>query len=329
MFWRNVLLNIAADQDVSIPPRSSIYSGKVGFIKGKNRIVNKQLEVKTIPTLELQALSLAIEVILETKDELLSGSHCVFPFEIKDLRVYTHSLISLQWLNSYVNKFSKLNNLSTFVVNRLEYIKRQCESNPILFSFTSTNLNPTDCLTRTVSYKTLCKTNYINGPKFLCGELGDTKCDVLVPNTMAIRGKLEIGIMNGVSESVRSEPLIDLSKFSSLSKLIGFQMNFVRFVNRSKSRAINKNIEVTDSDLRLNSLKCLIKCEQQLYYSTEYEFLKNPTNAKNDIPPLSSKMNMFLDCDGLIKVKGSVYLKNRKKKSFFFSFQIVPHNIVH
>ena len=120
---------------------------------------------------------------------------------------------------------------------------------------------------------------------------------------MAIKGKLEIGIMNGVSESVRSEPLIDLSKFSSLSKLVGVQMNVVRFVNRLKSRTFNKNIEVTDSDLRLNSLKCLIKCEQQLYYSNEHEFLKNPTNAKNDIPPLSSKMNLFLDCDGLIKVK--------------------------
>ena len=50
--------------------------------------------------------------------------------------------------------------------------------------------------------------------------------------------------------------------------------------------------------------------------------------------PLWETRESIVECMSVVMempplFKGSVYLKNRKKNQFFFSFQIVPHNIVH
>lgn len=72
----------------------NLTSGKVSFLSGKNRIVNRQMETKTIPTLELQAITLGVEALMEAHEEL-SRPKCVFPLRVKDLELYTDSSISL------------------------------------------------------------------------------------------------------------------------------------------------------------------------------------------------------------------------------------------
>lgn len=67
---------------------------------GNNRLVNRQSERKTIPTLELQALTLGIDVLCDMWDSL-SGSSCVCPINITELKVYADCMIVLHWLNSY------------------------------------------------------------------------------------------------------------------------------------------------------------------------------------------------------------------------------------
>ena len=54
------------------------------FLAAKNHIVNKQLESKTIPSLEFHAISLGVEVIQEYHEEL-AGTKILTPIKIQSL----------------------------------------------------------------------------------------------------------------------------------------------------------------------------------------------------------------------------------------------------
>ena len=93
----------------------------VSFLSAKNRIVNKQLESKSIPSLEVQGLALATELILDLYKDL-SGPSCIKPIRILYIEIYSDSLVSLSWLNSYSTKLEKMQKRSVFVLNRINHI---------------------------------------------------------------------------------------------------------------------------------------------------------------------------------------------------------------
>ena len=126
-------------------------TGEVNFLLAKNRIVNKQLEGKSIPSLEMQSITLATEVILDVYRDL-AGSSCVKPIDIVELCVYSDSLVSLSWLNSYSSEMSKMQKRTVFVMNRIHRIVRLCEEHSIQYSFISGVENPVDVVTRCFSF---------------------------------------------------------------------------------------------------------------------------------------------------------------------------------
>lgn len=62
----------------------------------------------------MQGISLASEVVIDLYKEL-AGSSCINPIKIKELEVYTDSLVAFSWLNAAVNDFAKLQKKSVFV----------------------------------------------------------------------------------------------------------------------------------------------------------------------------------------------------------------------
>ena len=108
----------------------------------------------------------------------------ILPIDISEMQLFTDSMISLHWLNSYNYKLDKMNKQTVFVLNRLEHISRQCSKFVINFSFVATSCNPADCLSRALSHKQLLKTNYIRGPSFLRGST-TTSFDVTIPNPVS------------------------------------------------------------------------------------------------------------------------------------------------
>ena len=58
-----------------------INSLEVNFILAKNRLVNKQLSNKSIPSLEFQAITFGTEVLIDLYQEI-SGSSCIIPISI-------------------------------------------------------------------------------------------------------------------------------------------------------------------------------------------------------------------------------------------------------
>ena len=98
----------------------STSTGKVSFVIAKNCIVNKQLESKSIPSLELQGIALAVECLLGLYDDL-SGPSCVRPIKIVDLQIYSDSLVALSWIYSYSVKLDKLQKMFCFC-QKTDYI---------------------------------------------------------------------------------------------------------------------------------------------------------------------------------------------------------------
>ena len=78
-------------------------------------------------------------------------------------------------------------NLLLFLIN----CKIKYQSQPITFSFVSGEQNTADCISRPMSFKHLCKLNYVKRPTFLCNKNCNNKClareklmEFIVPNSL-------------------------------------------------------------------------------------------------------------------------------------------------
>ena len=58
-------------------------SQNLSFLTAKNRIVNKQLKLKSIPSLEFNAITLGVETLIEIHNDL-SGPQCLTPIKISE-----------------------------------------------------------------------------------------------------------------------------------------------------------------------------------------------------------------------------------------------------
>ena len=135
-----------------------LQEGKVSFLMARNRIVNCQLESKSIPSLELMGIVLGVENLVDMCSEL-AGGKSVLPIKIEKLLLFTDSMVCLNWLCTF-SRLEKMNKRSIFVQNRLKKIHELCANFPVLFSFIDGISNPADFVTRAVSIKVLEKSNY-------------------------------------------------------------------------------------------------------------------------------------------------------------------------
>lgn len=213
-------------------------TGIVSFLTAKSRVVNKQLETKTIPTLEFQAMCLGVETLLEIYQDL-AGPSAVVPIKITNLELFSDSMVCLHWLNSYVHNYDKMHKRSVFVMNRLRAIDKMCQVHPVNFNYIEGHENPADNISRPVSYKKLANTNYFDGPKFLSSR--DSKVvehgcfTVTVPNPLARRGdEVPSSVDSEEQECITNcqvnfvtadiEHLVPTDKYSSFQKLVCYKI---------------------------------------------------------------------------------------------------------
>jgi len=301
----------------------NLRTNQINYLIGKNRLVNNNMQQKTIPTLELQAAHLGVELMLGVKEDLC-GSGCVLPINIAELQLYTDSMITLHWISSYTQTLDKMQKRSVFVMNKLNDIERMCRSCPIKFSFVSTNNNPADCLTRCVSYKQLCKTDYITGPSFLANS-SCSEFDILLPNPHANVNceTTNSSQVQTVAHRDDNESFIDVSRFSSFRRLVRVGAIALRFINNLKFRLNkkkSKNWKVYEnSELYSIAKDHIIGKEQRKIYPEVYEFLESGSRKLSDMPEIVSKLNIFIS-DGVLRMKSKF---SRFKNDSNFSFPIV------
>ena len=82
----------------------NLNTNELNFILSKKRIIGGQLESKTVSLLELQAIALGAETLIDIYKDL-SGPECTVPIDIVDLVIYSDSLLALSWIHAFSNKF--------------------------------------------------------------------------------------------------------------------------------------------------------------------------------------------------------------------------------
>ena len=317
----------------------------VSFVLAKNRIINKQLATKSIPTLEFQSLTLGAEVLLDTYEEL-TGPLCVTPIKINELQLYTDSYVALNWLNSHVVKLDKMKNLSTFTMNRLQHLVKICEKHPIKFSFVSGIENPSDCITRPISAKQLLKTNYFSGPSFLRDKSSwetsrSDLLEVVVPNPFAANSdivpqslNLNVATLDNNRDTAMNDYLYHLGRRSTFRGLLNGYKGVFKCINILKKKLKLKNPE------KYSHLKCLdedvlykhasyylLRMDQKVHFSSIIDYFEQkPTNRK-DIPMLVNQLNLYLDSHGLLRVQSKFSpVKSFSRQKCYFPILLSKHS---
>ena len=85
----------------------NLKSNEVTFIQTKNRIVSENNRNISISALELQAVVLATDSLINLYNDL-TGKSCVCPIDISSLHLCRDSLVTLSWINGYTNKYGKM-----------------------------------------------------------------------------------------------------------------------------------------------------------------------------------------------------------------------------
>jgi hypothetical protein len=270
------------------------------YLLSKNRVVGKNLEGKSIPSLELCAVLLGVETLLKTRDEI-SNTDLLNAINVVNLVLYTDSMIALNWLDGITNKLSKSQNkLSVFVRNRLFKIQNLCNDKAVTFKFIAGVENPADQVTRAVSFKQLHKTNFYSGPEFLI-------CPEIIPNVLSVTIPSPNFVVNNiVIEKVTSYDktciMLTPSNFSSFSKLVNVHSYVLKFVHKLKVK-IGKSDCVRNINFFTQSRVNVIKEDQQKNFADCFDyFAQRNTNVKS-MPNIIKQLNVFLDNSGILRVR--------------------------
>lgn len=292
---------------------------KVSFFLSKNRIVNTNLDQKTIPALELLAVKLGTEMCQDLRRELTQGETS-YPINIVETFIYTDSQISLHWLNSYNVKLDKMQKHPVFIKNRLNDVAQLCESFPITYQFVSTSLNPADVLTRPCSYTQLSKSAYLNGETIhtLRDNSNIEILTVKVPpeenfSVASTAATEPVTHCNSAATTDRRHDVqlpIDLSRYSSFNKAVKILQTVLWCVRMWREKA--KLGEVSNCKNSLENSKHLhyskaftlvLREAQQQAFPDILKFMRSDDKNLTEAPPLVHKFHIILDDRGLLRVK--------------------------
>ena len=301
----------------------NINDNSVSFLLSKNHIVGTQLDSKTIPSLEFNGIVLGAETLVEINKEL-SGPLSVCPINICERLVFTDSLVSLNWIDSF-SKLEKLNKRTVFIQNRLDRLDRICREFPITFSFIEGISNPADFVTRTVSYKQISNSNYLTGPSFITSkEATLCRADLL---TVRLPSKLEgTPDCNATDSRVctilvnSTEKLLPIETHSSYKNLLGVYARVFQFVNKLKDALKRKHDKFShfecDEDSDRAATNFLIRSEQILHFEEAYRFFTKEGSSDNKLPSIIGQLNLFMDTDNLLRVGSKMTSNNLSNKYF-------------
>ena len=287
----------------------NVNSEKLHFLLARNKLVNKQLEAKTIPNLELHAISIGVTTLVDTRKDLTDSSN-VCPINIVKLSLYSDSMVALNWINSSMLKLDKMQRKPVFVLNRLEAISRCCEEYPVTFKFVAGLSNPADCVTREMSYKQLINSSYLSGPVL-------ESYDSCLPYSFDVPNKEDckdgeatvessVGIVNFSSPMT----IISVDKYSSFRKLVAVHRHVLRFVNNLKLALKRKSkkfahLSCWDESANLYTLAqtTIIAADQRVHFPDIFAYFESSNKRVHSMPNLVSQLNLFVDEHGLLRVR--------------------------
>ena len=280
-------------------------SGKLNFVSAKNRLINRQLQNKSIPSLEMTAINLGVECSLELYKDL-SGSACLSPLKISKIRLYSDSLCALHWLASSSLHLEKMNNCSTFVLNRIHSIQKLCETFPVQFGFVAGKENPADLVTRSVSYNILQKSCFLSGPDLNKNDMYDLS--VTIPHSGFRSDVYTSHQPNDLTSA--GEHIVEISSFSDFRRLVLLYRRVLLYIAKWKNRAKLPRTVPQACNFFSLALVHIISRDQHKYFANVFEYFERGLCNVKDIPDIVNKFNLFIDDQGLIRVKGKLKHKH-------------------
>ncbi|KAL7632973.1 UNVERIFIED_CONTAM: hypothetical protein RMT77_016683 [Armadillidium vulgare] len=276
----------------------NVNDNKLHFLCAKNKIISNVNSKRSIPVLELFAIKFGVECINEMIENL-TNTFC--PLNIKDVHVYSDSMVALNWLINKVQKFDKIEKKGSVINNVLNFIEAACEKQPITFHHCNGSMNPADFVTRCISYKVLSKTNYLTGPII---ENNNESLRVTVPNPL-YNSTENFNVFN--VQTCQYLPLFKLDMFSSFTKICKVSHFVRKFIHNLKIKVNLKNPNLfpnygpnTVCSFE-ESCNVIIRQSQLESFQDTLQFLANPTKHKETV--LVTQLNLFLDKNKIIRVK--------------------------
>ena len=292
-------------------------TNEVNFLLAKNKVLSLEMKKKTMPSLELQGIEFGVETMFDVFDGL-AGETVVMPINITSLNIFTDSTACLGWLESHSVKYDKVQKLSVFVRNRLSKIEDFCLRNPVSFRHVSGETNPADCVSRPMSYRVLQKNNFYNGPDFLKTSINELCIDTVVniPNFSPRYGEGEKTPLEVQAQVVTAplnppERLIAVDRYSSFSFMVRICKTVMIFVDKLRRKVfLRKNMisasSKSDTNYHVKAVNFVLKTEQNFFYPEVFEYFRNKSTSKKDIPAIMLKYNLYVDKNEVIRVKSKI-----------------------
>ena len=239
------------------------------LLTSKQRVTPCGKKKLTIPKFELTATLVGAKL----------SRHLMTLFNFSSTHLWTDSSVVLSWLNH-------LDNLKdVYVSNSTAELRYLIDACTIHMHHNSTKCNPADILSRGCTVKQL-----VNHQLWLHGPV---ECMHNVSTNPSSSPHLSIVHVANVLAEIQpippTQPVIDISRFSSYNKLIAVVSRILALFKSSRS-----------------PLEVIVIQEQKLHCYTLYQYLDNPNMVVPlEIKKLVSQLNLIKE-SGILKCKGRI-----------------------
>ncbi|XP_068204707.1 uncharacterized protein [Palaemon carinicauda] len=291
----------------------SIDAGRANFLLAKDRLINRHSNTGSVPSLELRAICLGVELLVDLCEEL-GGPGCLVLIAVVGLNLCSDGLVALSWINSYIYKLDEMQKGSVFVLSRLQQTDKLCKTFPVDFAFITGAANSGGCIAGTLSYKQLINANYFSGPQpdIHRSMISQDIVRVAVASPAAALDFGEESVVDGVCAQDLgegdAEHLVSLNRYSSFSLLVGVHDRVAQCF--AKWRAIvaagelGSPIESSDAGFCVRALKMIILREQKVHFPSVLECFTSNSKFLKDVPSLVRQLSGCPDKDGVLGVGG-------------------------
>ena len=258
------------------------------LLLAKTRLVPlKGTAFTTVPRIELNAARLAVTVYETLKSELT--------LKIEEVFFWTDSTTVLKYLNNTTNRYQR------FVSNRISFIREH--TNITSWRFVPSQENPADIASRGATVNELLKSDiWVSGPEFLLESTDEWPRNPILEEISEddpelVKSKLIFATQVEILQANKPTDLL-LKSSSSWTKIKIRVAAFLLF-----KRKLNKqeNLEVCPA-LLMEAEKNIFKYIQNKFYRSIISILENKNKIMKKNP--LSKLNPFIDKDGLLRVGG-------------------------
>ena len=264
------------------------------FVISKTRVA--PLKQHTLPRLELMGATVAAQMYTWISSSI--------NYKIDVVHMWCDSQIVLHWLNSDKR-------LKQFVSNRVSSITEACPAQ--WWGYCPSADNPADLLTRGISLSALrASSMWTHGPEWIVREeLRPQWSTTDIQHVQLTVAETEVLSPNPVEETSEDNQLssvatiIDIERYSTLSKLLYVTAYVLRFIECIKSHGSKPTGPITAGELSKAQNMWIQSCQHSTYLKEINSLHRSQTSTRR--LPLVRQLRLFLDSSNFLRCGGRIH----------------------